>query len=63
MRIETTLTANEPESLIEAARSYNSKTCGQPGEYMVVPPQFFLDINGTISAKYGDKGKQVMSKI
>jgi hypothetical protein len=61
IRIETTLTANDPESVIKAARSYNSKMCGQPGEYMIAPPQFFLDIDGSTVEKYGDKGKQ-MSK-
>ncbi len=60
MRIETTLTADE--LVIEAGRSYNSKMCGQPGEYMIAPPQFFLDINGSTVEKYGDKGKQMMSK-
>lgn len=55
MRIETT--KNEAQSLIQPARSYNSKMCGQPGEYIIAPPQFFLDVNGATVAKYGDKGK------
>lgn len=57
MRIETTLTATEPEAVIQPARSHSSKICGQPGEYIIAPPQFFLDANGETVAKYGDKGK------
>jgi len=63
MRIETTLTASDPELVVEEARSYNSKLCGHPGEYIIAPPQFFLDINGAITKKYGDLGKhQAMSR-
>jgi hypothetical protein len=29
---------------------------------MIAPPQFFLDIDGSTVEKYGDKGKQMMSK-
>jgi hypothetical protein len=62
MRIETTMTANDPETVVQAARSYNSKMCGQPGEYIIAPPQFFLDSNDATVNKYGDPGKQAMSR-
>ncbi len=62
MRIETTMTANDPETVVQAARSYNSKMCGQPGEYIIAPPQFFLNSNGATVKKYGDPGKQAMSR-
>ncbi|XP_057366133.2 calcium-activated chloride channel regulator 3A-1-like [Daphnia carinata] len=63
MRIETTKNSNDPESLIESARSYSSKMCGQPGEYIIAPPQFFLDVNGATVAKYGDKAKVILHEF
>ncbi|XP_046639085.1 calcium-activated chloride channel regulator 3A-1-like [Daphnia pulicaria] len=63
MRIETTMTANDPETVVQAARSYNSKMCGQPGEYIIAPPQFFLNSNGATVKKYGDPAKVMLHEF
>ena len=43
---------------VTTARTKNSKPCGQPGEYIILPPSFFLNIAGT-EALYGDLGKHI----
>ena len=55
MRIETTM---ETETqMVTEPRTYNSKGCGQPGEYIIAPPYFFLKEDA--QNLYGDKGKLV----
>ena len=54
MRIEATM--QDDVTPVDNPRTKNSKLCGQPGEYMIIPPRFFYDPSGIAKAKYGDKG-------
>lgn len=54
MRLEETIDVDE--NLVTTPRTKNSKPCGQPGEYIILPPQFFIDKDNSYTAAYGDKG-------
>lgn len=58
MRVEAT-TDSEPVP-IEYPLTLNSKMCGQPGEYIIVPPIFFTSPD--TEDKYGDIGR-LLEKI
>lgn len=49
MRIEKTV---KDSITIDKIRTYNSKMCGKPGEYIIAPPQLFL--NSSYSNKFGE---------
>ena len=55
MRIETTMETQT--QMVTEPQAYNSKGCGQLGEYIIAPPYFFFN-QGTQNL-YGDKGKLV----
>lgn len=46
---------DENEMPMQEVLTKNSKMCGQPGEFILVPPSFFVSPDAV--AKYGDKGK------
>ena len=55
VRIEETLQDDEM-TLVRSPRTQQSKPCGQPGEYIIVPPQFFLNADQSTTKEFGDPG-------
>lgn len=58
MRVETTIErVEEGQSIpVKEIRTSNSKLCGHPGEYIIVPPCFFNSSCPEVN-EYGDRGK------
>jgi len=56
VRIEETLQDDEM-TLVRSPRTQQSKPCGQPGEYIIVPPQFFLNADQSTTKEFGDPAK------
>ena len=53
VRIENTF--DDAQTLVVLGpRTHHTKPCGYSGEYVLLPPEFFLDEGGSMTDKFGD---------
>ena len=53
IRVEATKTSEG--AVIDSLRAINPKPCGQPGDHIIMPPEFINNAAGW-TEKYGDRG-------